>query len=296
MAYNILMGIKNIQRIEITHYTNYTHYIKDLVENKKKTEAYSLRAFCKKSGFKSPSYLKWVMDGTRTISLKSIHKFIDGLELDPREAHYFQLMVNYKEAKNERARHYFYEEMLQLQKKKHAKQDHYDYLSHWYYVAIRELTAHPEFKEDPQWIQNNLCGDLGLVEIKHALKTMEQLKLLVRNENDKLEPHESVLHTGQEVQSHAAFNYHTEVLDLSKDVLANTKQEERNFSSLLSNMDKESFETINKMAKDFQNKVVSYLTTTEVLDRHKKETRQKLYMLNMYLLPFSNIKNNKGEK
>ncbi|MBU1917493.1 TIGR02147 family protein [bacterium] len=290
------MGTKNTQKIEITQYTDYAHYIKDLVENKKKSEAYSLRLFCKKSGFKSPSYLKWVMDGTRGISLKSIHKFIDGLELDPREAHYFQLMVNYKEAKDERAKHYFYEEMLQLQKKKHAKQDLYEYLSHWYYVAIRELTAHPEFKEDPQWIQNNLCGDLGLVEIKQALKTMEQLKLLIRNEEGRLIPHNNILHTGQDVQSHAAFNYHTEVLDLSKDILVKTKQSERNFSSLLSNMDEKSFATINEMAKEFQNKVVSYLTTTEVLARHEKETNQNLYMLNMYLLPFSNIKNNKGEK
>jgi len=87
---------KAIKKIEITNYTDYVPYISDLIEYKREFLGYSYRVFCRKSGFKSPTYLKWVIDGVRPISLKSVHKYIAGLSLDKREAQYFALLVNYK--------------------------------------------------------------------------------------------------------------------------------------------------------------------------------------------------------
>ncbi|MBU0505743.1 TIGR02147 family protein, partial [bacterium] len=95
-----MLNQENIKHIEITDYNDYVAFIRDLVEYKKETSAFSFRIFCQKSGFRSPSYLKWVIEGTRPISLRSVHKFIQGLGLTKREAKYFLIMVNYKEAKD----------------------------------------------------------------------------------------------------------------------------------------------------------------------------------------------------
>lgn len=285
-------------KIDITQYTDYVEFVGDLVEYKRENENFSYRIFCKKSGFRSPSYLKWVVDGERPISLKSILKFAAGLDLDSAETHFFQLLVHYREAIDEKTKHYYYEEILKhrkVNKRETLVKDRYEYLSHWYYVAIRELTTHPDFREDPHWIQENLRGHLNIWEIKHAIQTLLKLKLVARDEKGKLIPHDTELHTGHEVESHAVFNYHDEVLNLSREVLQNSTHEERDFNSLVSLMDKETFDQMKKILGEFQDKIVEYLTSKDVIARQAQSGNQELYVLNTQLLPFTKIKSKKQE-
>ncbi len=273
--------------LEITRYTDYVPYIADLIKHKREVSGFSFRVFCRKSGFKSPTYLKWVVDGVRPISLKSVHKFISGLSLDKREAQYFTLMVNYKEAKDAQTKRFYYEQMLAWQHRRIGAmtKDAYEYLSHWYYVAIRELISSPDFKDDPRWIRDRLGSELTLWEIKNGLEVLERLKLIKKN-GKGYEQTSKNLYTEEEVESLAAFNYHAEMLELAQQVLNKRKATERDFQSLVAMVDGRTYKDLRKKIEGFKLELVEYLQQQE-REKEERRTPEELYALNIQLMPLS---------
>lgn len=286
------------QSVDIVQYMDYVPYINDLVKKKKEEGRFTYRDFCQKSGFKSPTYLKWVIDRERPISPKSVHRFAEGLELSKRESRYFQLLVNYQEHKDPEQKKFFFEEILTTQNRREENnfiKERYEYLSHWYTVTIRELIGHPEFSEDPEWIRQKLRGTVTIWDIKSSLLTLEKLGLVARNDMGRLVQNDADLHTGKEVESMAAYNYHSEVLDLSREILMETSHEVRDFSSVASLVDKETFDELKQKMSAFQEEIVGFLTEKEKKIQKLPKAQiphRELYMLNMQLLPFTRFEEN----
>jgi len=276
------------KRVEITDYTDYISYLTDLIKYKRDVTGFSYRVFCRKSGYKSPIYLKWVIDGVRPISLKSVYKFITGLSLDKREAQYFTLMVNYKETSDSQTKRFYYEQMLNWKRRRSGNitKDAYEYLSHWYFVAIRELIATPDFKSDPHWIRDRLDSDLTLWEIKNGLETLERLQLIKRDAQGHWHQTSKDLHTESEVVSLAAYNYHTEMLEMAQTSLNKRSSKERDFQSLVAVIDDEIYSNLKTKIQKFQQDLITYLQEQEQLKKSRRAS-QKLYALNMQLLPLT---------
>ncbi len=276
------------KRPEITDYTDYVSFIADLAQFKRRTGTFTNRLFCRKSGFRSPTYLKWVIDRVRPISLRSAHKFAAGLSLDKQETQYFILMVNYKEATDPQTKRTYYEQMLAWRKRRAGPltKDAYEYLSHWYYVAIRELVARPDFRDDPHWIRDRLGDGLTLGEIKNGLETLVRLKLLGRDARGRWRQTSRDLITEGEVRSLAAFNYHTEMLELSQRVLASRTAESRDYQSIVALIDLEGVATLKARIQEFQNSILAYLQERE-RGNGGKESLPELYAFNMQLLPIA---------
>lgn len=293
-VYNGSVESKNSNgKIEITKYTDYVPYINDLVEYRRKTSNFSFRKFCKKSGFKSPTYLKWVMDGIRPISLKGLNKFIDGLSLEKREAQYFTLMVNFKEAKDPETKRLYYEQMLCWQERRIGPmtKDAYEYLSHWHHVAVRELIGTPDFQDDVHWIRARLAGKLTIWDIKNSLDTLERLRLIKRTKSGNWKQTERDLHTEKEVTSLAAYNYHKEMLRLAEDILLKRNAKERDYRSLVAVLDEETFAKLKNRFHQFQRDLVEFLNEEE--EKRKKNrsgSGLELYALNMQIMPLTTDK------
>lgn len=274
------------KRIEITDYTDYQPYLTDLVRFKRQEGTFSFRIFCRKSGFGSPTYLKWVMDGVRPISPRSAHKFASGLSLDKQETHYFTLMVNYKETIDLQTKRSYYEQMLVWRQRRAGPltKDAYEYLSHWYYVAIRELVALSDFKDDPRWIREKLGDNLTLWEIKNGFETLVRLKLICRNAKGNWQQTTRNLLTEYEVRSLAAYNYHTEILELAQKVLKTESSKVRDYQSMVALIDMETLGELKTKIQGFQKSIVDYLQERERMNGNKRILKE-LYALNMQLLP-----------
>lgn len=284
-------------KIEITQFTDYVDYIKELIEYKREAHGFSFRVFCRLSGFKSSNYLKWVVERVRPISLKSVHKFVSGLSLDKREAQYFMLMVNYKEAKDPEAKRFYYEQMLAWQQKRVGAltKDAYEYLSHWYYLAIRELIGSKEFNEDPNWIRNRLGSNLTLWDIKNSLDTLIRLKLIRRDEKGCLRQTTKDLHTEKEITSLAAYNYHVEMLDLAQNALTKRKAEERHYQSLVALINKKTYAVLKDKIQNFQQELIQYLEKEENNSvKDESSALQELYALNLQMFPLTKHEKQKG--
>src|SRR3989338_9919808 len=93
----------NIKKPNIFEYDNYRSFLKDLYALlKQEKSAFSFRFFSRQAGFRSPNFLKLVMEGKRNLSPESIEKFAKGLKLNKNEADFFRRLVLLNQATTDR--------------------------------------------------------------------------------------------------------------------------------------------------------------------------------------------------
>ena len=271
-------------------YSNYREFLRNMyTEFKNSQPSFSYRYFAKKAGFTSPNFLKLVIDGKRNLSEESIRKFADAFKLGRKEKRFFELLVHYNQAANSDRRQQYYQELLEFPEYRNAhelEKEQYEYLSHWYYPAVLELSHLPSFQEYPGWIAERLQNKVSVKEVLSAIDVLSRIGLLMRDENGKLKPAHKALTTGEEARSLAAFSYHEQLLNLAKQALKQ-RAEEREFAAMTMAVSETEMKKLKDMIRDFRKRVVNVLT------QEKKEEPEKVYQLNVQL--FSLTKKGNGE-
>ena len=141
--------------VDVYRYLDYRAFLREFYDAKKaKSRAFSYRAFSKRAGVASPNYLKLVIDGQRSLSVKMAERFASACGLDADSSRYFVHLVAFNQAKTSTERTLHYGKLTSFQHYRQAHKleiAHAAYYSDWYMPAIRELAASREFKEDPEW-------------------------------------------------------------------------------------------------------------------------------------------------
>ncbi len=272
-------------------YSNYREFLKDMViELKNSQPSFSYRYFAKKAGFTSPNFLKLVIDGKRNLSEESIHKFAEVFKLGRKERRFFELLVHYNQTADANRRQQYYQEILNCSEYRDAhelEKEQYEYLSHWYYPAILELSHFSDFKENPEWIVDRLQNRVSIKEVVATFDCLLRIGLLARDSNRKLKPAHKALTTGEEARSLAAFSYHEQLIDLAKESLKQ-KAAEREFAAMTMAISETEFQKLKEMIRDFRKSIVNAL-----MQDGKKSEPEKVYQLNVQL--FSLTKKGNGE-
>jgi uncharacterized protein (TIGR02147 family) len=224
----------------IFHFTNYRDYLKAFFEFKKLTNAaYSASMFARKAGLGSNSrgYLKLVIENKRNLSAQTIRSFSEALGLNTQESLYFENLVLFNQSERDQDKKYYLERMMAANHSKKSEQlelmrSQQAYLSNWYCVAIRELVAHREFREDAQWIGKQLRGKVKKDQILKAIEDLLNLGLLTRNADGKIEQSETQVKITGGVFSAYIQNYHLQMLELAKDAVQNDEYDTRQASGV----------------------------------------------------------------
>ena len=88
----------------ISEYHDYRRYMMDFYEERKRTSAFTWRAFAELAGFVSPSYLKLVCDGKTCLSKPGVPKVAHAMGLTGFDLTYFTLLVRFGNAKTDSAK------------------------------------------------------------------------------------------------------------------------------------------------------------------------------------------------
>lgn len=132
---------------------------------------FSLRSLARDSKV-GVSTLSMILSGQRGLSKGTLDKIKPFLFLQERELKYLEVLRGMSEAPTAIVRS---QEVSRLQRSKDYRRRHpkefetYNYLSRWYYVAIREMATLPGFKTKAEWIQPRLREFLPLSDIQQAL-------------------------------------------------------------------------------------------------------------------------------
>lgn len=221
---------------DVFRFRDYRAFLRALYDHRKEhAYGFSLRAFSKRAGLRSPNYLKLVMDGDRNLTAPMAVRFADACGLSGQAADYFCELVSFNQARvaEERERAYGrlrrfrrYREVHRLDRAQEA------YYGQWYIPAIRELCARQDFREDPKWIGQTLRPRVAPAEVLRAIQVLLELQLLVRDETGKLRQADPLVETADGPLSHHVVTFHRAMMERAAEALDQVASEEREIASL----------------------------------------------------------------
>ncbi len=243
----------------------------------------SLRAFGKRAGFRSPNYLKLVMDGERNLTSSMARRFAEAIGLRANAGNYFCELVTFNQERDSVARARIYERLSKYSayRKVHklaAAQD--AYYAHWYLPAIRELAARQDFQEDSTWIARTLLPPISARDAQHALNVLTELGLLVRDDTGRLVQAHGLVKTQDGPLGHQLVAYHRNMLERASEALDRIPRAERDIASLTLCVDEAQMAEIKSRLEQFRGELLQEFTAGPAAKR--------VLQVNFQMFPLSN--------
>ena len=264
-------------------YLDYRRYLIDWFSWKKaKNSRFSHRAFMQRAGLSSPSLLLSVMEGKRNLTPSTIESFIKALGCTSEAADFFQNLVALSQAENLEERNAAWEKVRATRRFREARVldgAAVEYLSCWYYPAIRELAAFGQFQADPEWIALMLQPRITTAQARKGLELLQMLGMLKPDADGQLRPAEASLVTPHEVAGMAAMNYHVGMVARAAEALA-VPPWQRHYCAVTVAIPDALLPRLKQEITRFQERILDLCDSTE-------EPKSVVYQFNMQLFPLS---------
>jgi len=277
---------------EIFSYSDFKKYLRDKIALlKKEDRSYTYRKISSELGIKSPGYITQVLNGTSTLSAKLLPRFVKVLDLKKREALYFEVLVNYNQAKNRESRSLYYQQMTELKKLSQTKlnTESYLYYEKWYYSAIRAIIDFIPFDgTNFKDISNVIVPSISEKQVEKAIKVLDKLELIKKSDDGFYKLAHRHLTTGLNSDSVVLNNFVLNTTDIAKESLYNFPVKERSFSALTLSVSNDCFNEIKDDIAEFRKKIQDKVS--------KDSNMEKACQLNIQLFPLSKSKEDDDDK
>jgi uncharacterized protein (TIGR02147 family) len=236
-------------------YLNYRDFLRDYYTDKKAQHSfYSYRLFSEKAGFRSPNFLKLVIDGKRNLSKESVFKFRRALKLNKRESEYFENLVFFNQSASLEEKNTYLGALMKYRQKadpSRIEKSEYAYYSHWYHPVIRELATARDFGEDYRRLGQAVIPAIGGEEARKSVRLLLDLGFIRQTKDGQLEKTALSLTTGRQVRSVAVANYHKAMLGLAAESIERFESQERDLEALTLRVSDETYRTMMSKAHGF---------------------------------------------
>lgn len=273
------------KRPSVFEYDNYRLFLKDLYRHfKDETDYFSYRYFSQRAGFRSPNFLKLVIDGQRNLTTKSIEQFSKAFRFNRVEAEHFSWLVHFGQATSMEERARFAQKLVRgksLSRTHPLKLVELKYYANWYYIAIRELVGTQGFKEDLDWIRRQFSDELSEVQIQEALKDLLDLGFISRDDNGCLKQTHRNISTANDLTSSLIANYHRSMIEKSARSIADFAPEFREISGTCIACSPETLQVIKNRVREFRQDILALVES----DRQASE----VFQLNFQLFPITGV-------
>ncbi len=239
---------------------DWTNYLKD------QEKGFSLRKIAKEAGIAS-GYLPMCFSRQRKLSDKFFDKIKPLLRLSTKEIRYLDLLKIIAESEVAKDR---VQALTDLQKLKDYKDSHHSeleahqYLSRWYYVAIRELVNLPEFRNEPAWIQERLRGRISQKQIIEGVQFLLKYDFILKDDSGQFRVAEKQLSCHEGVYKISLGEFHRQMLDIAKISIDDVSREERLLLGHTVALSKDQYEKIQAILKEAITKIENVDNTTQV--------------------------------
>jgi uncharacterized protein (TIGR02147 family) len=188
------------------------------------------------------------MDGKRNITKETATKLIVGLGLQGRRAEYFENLIFFNQAKNDREKQLFYDKLLHISphsKLRKLDESQFRIFREWYHSVIREMVVLKEFNPAPEWIGRHLVDKISANRIADSLKLLQELGLISRTANG-FKQVDALLTTDDEVSDLLVKQYHQQMIMHAQTALLSQAPEQRDISALTIPIKKKDFSALKK--------------------------------------------------
>lgn len=266
-------------------YLDYRTYLKDEFAWRKVSESgFSVRAFARSAGMpaNSATLVSKVILGKRGLNQGMIFKFSKALGLKGEELRFFNLLVQFNQAKSVEEKNHLFMDISKFRtpRAKDLVPEQFSIYDKWYYQVLRAYFGIHQDRNNPAHIGREVLPPLSASEVDQAIKALLDSKLIRKKANGYAvsEPH-IALAQGARIKRGKA--HIREMTQLSLDILDQVPAPCREYSSLTMYLSEACFESIRDRMRSFREEV------KVLLDRDQGEDR--IYTMTMQLFPNSRL-------
>ena len=270
--------------VTVFDYTDYREYLRDkFSETKSKTSGFTYRFIAEQAGFRSPGFLTQVLQGKSNLTEAMARKIANAIGLSKMEVRYFCHLVGFTQAKSHENKRKYFQNMTAFGKARSrlVPPDAFELYDHWYYSAIRALLHYYDFKDDYKALAKKISPSITPLEAKKAIKVLERLGFIVKNEQDRYVLTQKHITTGIETNSVLVNNFLVNTLDVGKDAFYRFPKDKRNFSALTLSVSQNGYAAILERIAECRREIV------EIAD--KDQNVDRVYQANFQLFPLTDL-------
>ena len=268
---------------KIYDYIDYHEFLKDFyLEHKQENSYFSFRFIGMKLDL-DPGFVAKVMQGKMHLALKSIPKFATFCRLTKRETEYFDCMVKFGRAKNERDVKLYFEKLVSMKgvDARVLEKKQYQFYTKWYYTAVRALLGYYRFSGNYAALAKKLSPAITVEQAKDAVKLLSQLGLVRPDAEGIYRLSNAMISTGEAWHSEAIHAFQMETLALARESLDRHPKELRDISTITVSISHKDLMDIRERAKEFRQSILQLKTGNEEQD--------VVYQINVQVIPLTEI-------
>ena len=267
----------------IYEYMDYRTFLRELFEKRKADHPfYSYRLFSQKAGFKSPNFLKLVVDGKRNLTKESVYRVAKAFGLNKRESDYLENLVFLNQSKTLDEKNHYLSRVMKYRVKcdpKLLESSEYDYYSQWFNPVLCELVTAVDFHNDYKKLGNAVIPSITAADAEKSVALLLRLELIKQNENGTYSRAATSFTTGPQVRSVAVANYHKAMMKLASESIERFPAAKRDITSVTIAVSNETYETIRDKLQSFRR---------EMLELAESDSQpQRVVQLNLQFFPLS---------
>ncbi len=242
-------------------YTNYRQYLLDFYHARKQSDPkFSLRIFASLAQFPSHGLLKYLMEGKRNLSKKTLLRLVPALGFNKDQAHYFENLVFFNQAKTLEEKNLFYERLVEgaafsTFKKIDASQ--LQLFRKWHSVAVREMLQLKYFRNSPAWIASQLLPKVESQDVQESLEMLLATRLIKKTPNG-YKPTDPDITTNDEVRSFLVKSYHAQMMKLAAWAQQEVPGSDRDISSVCFSIKASQFPALKKQLQLMRKELRSF--------------------------------------
>jgi len=143
----------------------------------------------------------------------------------------------------------------------------YEYFSRWYLPVIRELVIFGDRKMTAEQIAEKLYPAVRTKDVETALRRLEALGLILKDEQGQWQQTDSLLSTGPEVKSLLITNFHKEMIRLAEESITRHPAKSRDITALTISLKKDRMVELKQKIADFRKDILKEFATDESSDQ-----------------------------
>jgi uncharacterized protein (TIGR02147 family) len=273
--------------VNIFTFIDFREYLRHYYEDKKSGNPhFSYRYLAEKAGFNNKGFVFKIIKGIKKITKSHCFQLSEALGHSKKEAEYFENIVAYAQAKNDKERSYFLKEALRIVNNTNApiqmiRKDQFEYYATWYHSAIRSIIDIIAVTDNYQEICNRLNNTVTIPQVKKSIKLLERLELIAKDNKGVYHLTKKSIRTSKEITQTARNQFHTDCIELAKKALQIDPPTSRNAISITMGISTDAYRAI-------VDETQAFVTTLANIVKNDAKKPERVYQYELLLFPLSN--------